>query len=365
MRRDLGSEVLVAVAVVGVLAFALIFGIILSLSNQENGLELVQAESTTEAVTNTPADQFTAPETASSTVITAVRTAANTAQPTLTAVSSAAQTVLPVTASHTQTLRPTLTPTRTVTLTRTPTQTATATVTTAPTNTPSATRTATLTLTPSATFTATVTLTPSVTPFALPDALTTGTFVPGLPPPLTLSACDPRPQWVAYTVQNGDTLAAIARAAGSSIPALRTANCITFDSRILPGQVVRVPNPITTPAATAIPERLRPSDSLLPDGCTGTGAVITVPMPGETVSGIVTIRGTAASAGQTGYRIEIRPANLETYSAAADGVIPVVAGALAVINIDDYERGLHFIRLNILDAAGTAVPACTIPVIFR
>lgn len=63
--------------------------------------------------------------------------------------------------------------------------------------------------------------------------------------------CTPRADWTSlYTVQPGNTLAQIARAAGVSLDEVAQANCIADVNRIASGQQLRVPRPIIIPTAT-------------------------------------------------------------------------------------------------------------------
>lgn len=56
--------------------------------------------------------------------------------------------------------------------------------------------------------------------------------------------CPPPPGWVAYTVQNGDSMGALSAATGATIAELVTANCLGDPDAIFAGQVLFLP---TTP----------------------------------------------------------------------------------------------------------------------
>jgi LysM repeat protein len=78
--------------------------------------------------------------------------------------------------------------------------------------------------------------------------------------PAVLENCTPRADWtLTYTVQPGNTLAEIARAAGVSLTELAQGNCIADVNRIVAGQKLRVPRlvivvtplpPVQPPAVT-------------------------------------------------------------------------------------------------------------------
>lgn len=226
MRRNLGGEVITAVVALAVIAFALTFAVILSLSNAEDEaqqqptLAVAAALTFTPSVTETvtPMDSMTGgalttetvspepskTETADETpTVTATPTPFETAQPeptvtemlesitlptvaptdTRTATATVINTAVP---SQTRTQRPTRTTTPTRTSTRTPTVTPslTSTLTRTSTHTPSPTDTATITplststhtRTPSVTATATFSSTPTFTPSNTATRTPTATF---------------------------------------------------------------------------------------------------------------------------------------------------------------------------------------------
>lgn len=79
--------------------------------------------------------------------------------------------------------------------------------------------------------------------------------------PAILANCTPRADWtVVYTVQPGNTLAEIARAAGLSLGELAQGNCIGDVNQLFAGQPVRVPREISVITSnTAIPLIVTPS----------------------------------------------------------------------------------------------------------
>jgi LysM repeat protein len=98
---------------------------------------------------------------------------------------------------------------------------------------------------------------PSATPFVFytptPWATITPITFPTQAP--VVVPCNPRNDWLLYTVQPGDALSSIAARSGTTIDALVEANCLANANLIIVGQKLRVPNvPLTiTPAVTQTP----------------------------------------------------------------------------------------------------------------
>ncbi len=84
---------------------------------------------------------------------------------------------------------------------------------------------------------------------ALTGAMGAPTAIPTTAPTTpAISGCAPREDWTfRYTVQLGDTLSGIAARAGVRLDQLMAGNCLSDASRILAGQVLRVPIALPTP----------------------------------------------------------------------------------------------------------------------
>ena len=82
------------------------------------------------------------------------------------------------------------------------------------------------------------TLFASITPLPGGGASGGGGNVPTLIPP---NNCPPPTGWVQYIVQNGDSLAGLADATGSTVEQLGTANCIADTNIVYVGQVLYLP----------------------------------------------------------------------------------------------------------------------------
>jgi LysM repeat protein len=97
-----------------------------------------------------------------------------------------------------------------------------------------------------ATATQQVFTTSTTAPTSTPRPTNTAPSLATLPP----VACAPRSDWQTYTVASGDTLAAIARRANTTVNNLISGNCLANPNLITVGQVLRVPNalaPATVP----------------------------------------------------------------------------------------------------------------------
>ncbi|HVU14213.1 MAG TPA: LysM peptidoglycan-binding domain-containing protein [Phototrophicaceae bacterium] len=62
----------------------------------------------------------------------------------------------------------------------------------------------------------------------------------------TSGTCTPPANWVQYTIADGDSLAALAQATGTSVQAIVQANCLPDADTIYSGQVIYLPtNPVS------------------------------------------------------------------------------------------------------------------------
>lgn len=411
MQRDIGNEVIVAILAVAVLAFALTFGIILSLSNTSPDAtqqavvtteSVVQGEGETEvadAPTSTPSLTRTPRPTAAATV-----TATETEVPPETDTPRPSRTPQP-TATDEPTASATVTDTSTPTRTRTPRPTATTEVTETPSRTPTATQTHTLTPTPSDTYTPSATYTrtatpthtssPTTTPTRRPTSTATPSDTPTItntptitptptqtltetptprivptvtplrqivasatPPRLASNVCIAPFGWIVYTVRPGDNLSSIARSTGTTLSELRDANCLSDLNRLVAGTQLYVPGP---EAASG-----RDNNAPDPQGCTSPNTFITSPLPGERVRRVFFMTGTALSDNFSHFRIEIRADDDRDYELHSESPLAVVDDVLAVVDTTRYEPGLYWLRLSVIDEDDRVrTPTCAIPVIFE
>lgn len=361
MRRDIGSELVVAIVAVAALAFALSFAILLALSSNN-----VQAEQTTVAdsnvnedepvettpevalISDTPTEQGLPPRITESipTQIEVSETAQRDASPTA---------VRPtLTSTQKPTKSPTFTPTFTLTFTSTPTSTVTPTFTPSSTNTPTFTPTA----TPFPTRIAGILPTP--THFSLPVLQD---FVRLLRQDET---CRPNTSWRVYEVQSGNTLFAIAMAVNSTVDELQQANCLPDASRITTGDLIYVPR-LPSGSVRNIPETRAESSQQVIIGCGNPNVRITSPNANQVINGNLPVVGTVQDRNFWYYKIEIQPPNSTTYNFITDGNEPVQNDVLAMIDTNIFGTGVHRIRLSMIDVtAGIQENAtCDIPVIFE
>jgi hypothetical protein len=402
MQRDIGNELIVAIIAVGILAFALTFGIILSLSNQNpNATEVNVLPQTlrpsmltnqppatadsSPAVDSTDESEATAePSATMAATPTTAPSATETDEPTSTIAPSATATDEPtstnepsatatektsiatktpvaaaVAASSTPTDEPSVTPAPTST--STPTQTLQPSATATATRTPSRTPTATPSHTPSATVTRTSTSTdePTRTPTRTPTDAPTPTLTRTGVPTADVSVCIAPFGWTAYIVQPGDTLSSIASNVGSNLTDLRAGNECLETNRVSVGDIVFVPLPTQNTAVT-------PDSSLSVLGCTDPGVQITSPLPGQQVGTVFVLNGTALTDSFLYYRVELRSDFDTRYKVYAVNDRLVENGALAQINTDEFTSGLHWIRLSVVDLNDrVSVTPCILPVYFE
>jgi LysM repeat protein len=356
MQRDIGNEIIVAIIVVGVLAFALTFGIILTLSNAStNNPNVAQGIITESSPTETEATAEVVTETEAASTVTHAETSESApSQAPATEQASQPSTRQPD-ATHTASATPTLTATQRPALTNTPTHTSSPT----PTYTPTSTNTSVPTAT--ATLTATSTPTPAPSSTRTPTLTRTPTTAPANT--ATAVVCVAPFGWLTYTVQPGNTLASIAEASGTTVTELRTANCLTASASARIGDSLYVPRlPLfVTPMPTA-----QPGAALVAQGCTNPGTVITSPVSGQNVTGNILVRGTAYADDFAYYRIEFRPDTSDVYNFLLRSDTPVVNGLLGIIDSRAVGIGLNWLRVSVVDTAGNVtITPCAIPVFIQ
>lgn len=377
MQRDLGNEVIVAIAAVGILAFAITFAIILSLSNTPEATATATIPSNsgggspvstsvgginTEAI---PTEDSAATFTAIAATIEALEAPTNVPGETLATEptasipgqesttdggstsesSSASLTPRPTRASITPTPRK---PTATSSFTPSPVPPS---ATPSPKPSKTATPTPTLTRTPRPTETSGIRPTP--TGLLTPDAS------------LSPNTCVPPQGWVIYVVGHGDTLLKIARAVGSSLFELQQANCLQDINNIVTGTPIYVPRlpvmPINPIPATGDPVGV---DPLHPEGCTDPNSLISNLQPGQVISGVFNVMGTANLADFWYYKLEVRPDFATVYNFYSRSETAVDNGSLGQIDQSIFGVGVHWIKLTVIGKEKGATP-CAIPVIFQ
>ncbi len=180
--------------------------------------------------------------------------------------------------------------------------------------------------------------------------------------------------WTTYTVQSGDTLFSIALAVNSTVNDLRDANCLANIGTLPPGLPLYVPFPIEGelpevqaiyPGATPVPGMVQMALDVGAEGCDTAGVVLTSPVIGQVIETVTTIYGTADDPQFSRFEISVRPDAVEDYNLYLYVDVPVRRGALGQINPAFFGGGIHWLRLQVFDGAGSITGSCSIPVIFR
>ena len=422
-RRDRHNELIVAIAVIGTLALALTFGIILTLSSTVDDVDEREATNTavaqflpsdtptiTVSPTHTPSLTATATDTPTvaptatleptvtpSPVSTAtpepsaMPEPSATPQPSATATPSPTETLLPTSTpvpGNTPSPAPTSTPAAVLLL---PTETVvpTATFTLVPTETPSPTPTESpsptftvtpsSTPTPSATFTASHTPSPTLTFTASPTL--TFTPYPSLTPSITpfggertrtpsVTGCTTPEDWIPYVIQRGDTLFGLSRRFGLTVSELASANCIEDPDNITAGQFLFVPpgsNVTPVPPAVALTPVVRPPGDYPSFNCDNPAATITQPLPGTVLRGAFAVYGTATHPNFQFYRLQVSGSGTDDADFATLQVYTtqVYNGQLGTVNASAFAPGDYWLRLTVVDITGNYLPQCTVRVRFE
>jgi|GEM_PF-4391292 len=138
--------------------------------------------------------------------------------------------------------------------------------------------------------------------------------------------CSVRQDWLLYTVQAGDTLAAIARRSNSNVNELVVANCLTDANALAVGQQLRVPTidspvPTVTPTANIDPE---PSETdSVPSGEPSVQRFSVRPeqaAPGDNITVTWDINQSVEVQLCTEYVVDNAPINRQCQSVGSDGV---------------------------------------------
>jgi len=97
-------------------------------------------------------------------------------------------------------------------------------------------------------------------------------------------------------------------------------------------------------------------------GCIQDSIMIASPSPGDTLSGVVDVKGTANIPNFGFYKYEIAPAGTENWATIGADREPVVDNELGKFNTLSQSNGDYFLRLMITDNVGNALEPCVIAV---
>ncbi|PJF34868.1 MAG: hypothetical protein CUN49_13470 [Candidatus Thermofonsia Clade 1 bacterium] len=387
MRRDAGSELVVALIAIGILALALVFGLVLTLSQRADAALTQAAQlqtpsamlspmatdapsiTPTNRLSQTPSPTESPSPRATLAAATRIVSASATSAPTATYTPSATFTLTPTDRPmHTQSLTApiSLSATRTsiATATHTPSKTRMAmpTLSFTPTPTPSKTRTATpthtasFTLAPSATFTPSPTATPTLFVPTFPPELLTPTLTPLGIASAPETPCVPRRGWLPHTVQAGETLFSLARRTQISVAELARANCLANPSRLVVGSVIYVPRlPATATPIALIGVNIR--------NCGDPQRRMLNVQPDSALRGTFTILGTAQHENFQFYKVEIRADGSDLWQNLITRSTPIEGGVLAELDTALFPSGLYWLRLTVVDNTGNYPPPCEVRVI--
>jgi hypothetical protein len=111
----------------------------------------------------------------------------------------------------------------------------------------------------------------------------------------------------------------------------------------------------TPPPAPAAPVAAAPA-------CPDSRAVIASPGNGQTLSGAVTVVGTASHEQFQYYKVEYAPAGSEGFNYLAGGNSPVVNGSLITFDSSALSNGGWTLRLIVVDLTGNFPPPCQVTV---
>lgn len=116
-------------------------------------------------------------------------------------------------------------------------------------------------------------------------------------------------------------------------------------------------------APTPIPPTATPAPIVQAPACPDQRAVILRPGTNETVSGSVSMVGTASHESFQYYKVEYAPAGAGNFSYLAGDKNPVVNGFLATINTNTLGNGAWTLQLTVVDQTGNWPPPCQVTIV--
>jgi hypothetical protein len=114
---------------------------------------------------------------------------------------------------------------------------------------------------------------------------------------------------------------------------------------------------------TAIPPTATPAPIVQAPACPDAHAIILRPGMNETVSGSISMVGTATHDSFQYYKVEYAPAGANNFSYLAGDKNPVVNGFLATINTNTLGNGAWTLQLTVVDQTGNWPPPCQVTIL--
>lgn len=179
-------------------------------------------------------------------------------------------------------------------------------------------------------------------------------YLPVAPLP-TPPRCGPPGDWVLYTVQAGDTLYSLASRRSTTVYEAKFANCLE-STYIYAGMPLYLP-PLGDPAGasqTATPAPPPSSDTV----CS-----ITAPADGDSITGEVVFRGTAAGTDFLFFKLEANgPETGGVWASVLGHVVntPVQNGVLGAANMAVWAPGTYSVRVVVVDTTSNLAAMCSL-----
>ncbi len=121
--------------------------------------------------------------------------------------------------------------------------------------------------------------------------------------------------------------------------------------------------PTVGPPPAEVGEATAPPETPV-NGCEIIGSTISLPQPGDTVSGQVAVRGEANVLNFAQYKFEVKgPSTGGDWAVVGTYNVPVVNGLLGVWDSTSLMPGNYILRLVIFRQDGTYLPPCEVPII--
>lgn len=117
----------------------------------------------------------------------------------------------------------------------------------------------------------------------------------------------------------------------------------------------------TAPASGVVPLETPQTQSGM-SGCVPDEIMLTAPEPGETISGTVTLSGTADIPNFGFYKYEIAPVGTANWTTISAGAQPVRNADLGKWDTTALANGEYFLQLVIIDNVGQTMEPCVIAV---